>query len=129
MKKATILTLALVLAAGVGTALAGSPEGKTKTVEGTLVDSKCYLKGGFTGNDHGGMAGCGTACAKMGIPVALLTTEGKLYTLAIPAPQLAEHVGQTLRATGSVKSGALVPDKVEVKKGDAWEKVNLATMM
>ncbi len=58
MKRTTILTLALVLAAGVSTALAGG-EGEGKTIEGTLVDEKCYLRMGATGNDHLGVKGGG----------------------------------------------------------------------
>lgn len=128
-KRATILTLALVLALGVGLAMAGEKESKAKTVEGTLVDSKCYLGGGATGNDHMGMKGCGTACAKSGIPVGVLTAEGKYFTLALPAPQLADYIGQTARATGVVKQGSIVPDKVEVKKGEKWEEVKLSAVM
>lgn len=128
MKRTTVLSLALVLTAGVGTALAGG-EGKAKTVEGTLVDSKCYLMGGLTGNDHMGMKGCGTACAKAGNPVGLLTAEGKYYPLIVAAPQVADHVGHTLRASGTMKSGSLIPDKLEMKEGTSWKEIKLGTMM
>lgn len=129
MKRATILTLALVLAVGVGLALAGEKDGKAKTVEGTLVDSKCYIAGGATGNDHMGMKGCGTACAKSGIPVGLLTADGKYLTVALPAPLLADYVGQTARATGIIKVNSIVPEKLEVKKGDKWEEVKVSALM
>jgi hypothetical protein len=129
-KKVTILVLAIVLLAVVGAALAG----EHKTVEGTLVDTKCYLSNEKnTSNDHitpkGTMPNCGTACAKMGIPVALLTADGKVITLAVPAGQVADHVGKTARATGLVKGSAIVAEKLEVKEGSAWKEVNLATMM
>ena len=124
MKRATILTLALVLAAGVSTALAGS-EGEGKTIEGKLVSAKCYLRAGMTDNDHAGMKGCGTACVNAGNPIGLLTAEGKYYTLVIPAPQIAEHVGQTLRASGTIKAGSLVPDKLEMKEGNSWKEVKI----
>lgn len=126
-KRATILTLVAVMAIGVSTALAG---GQGKTVEGTLVDTKCYLMNSAnTGNDHGKMTGCGTACAKMGIPVSVLTAEGKVLTLAIPAGQVADYVGKTARVTGAVKHGAIVAEGIEVKEGNSWKKVDLATMM
>ena len=132
-KKASILALAVVLAAVVGTAFAGE-EGKDKTVEGTLVDTKCYLSNAKnSGNDHvtpkGTMPSCGTACAKMGIPVALLTADGKVITLAVPAGQVADYLGKIARATGLVKGSAIVAEKLEVKEGGAWKEVNLATMM
>ncbi len=124
MKRATILTLALVLAAGVSTALAGG-EGEGKMIEGKLVSAKCYLRAGMTGNDHAGMKGCGTACVNAGNPVGLLTAEGKYYTLVIPAPQIAEHVGQTLRGSGTIKAGSLIPDKLEMKEGGSWKEVKI----
>jgi len=127
MKRITTLTLALVLAVGVGLALAGEKE--AKTVEGTLVDAKCYLAGGFKGNDHMGTAKCGTACAKSGLPVGVLTTEGKYLTVAVPSPQVAEIVGETVRATGAVKNNTITPEKLEVKKNGKWEEVKLAAMM
>ena len=54
---------------------------KTETVTGQLVDSACYAKDkANTGNDHKGMgATCAQDCAKKGVPVALVTTDGKVY--------------------------------------------------
>jgi hypothetical protein len=75
------------------------------------------------------MTGCGTACAKMGIPVSVLTAEGKVLTLAIPAAQVADYVGKTARVSGKVKHGAIVAETIEVKEGSSWKKVDLATMM
>jgi hypothetical protein len=75
------------------------------------------------------MTGCGTACAKMGIPVSVLTAEGKVLTLAIPAAQVADYVGKTARVSGKVKHGAIVAETIEVKEGNSWKKVDLATMM
>ncbi len=128
MKRRTSLILVLVLAAGVSAALAGG-EGEGKTIEGTLVDAKCYLRMGATGNDHMEMKGCGTMCAKRGQPVGLLTAEGKYYPLIVAAPQVAEHVGETLRASGTLKSGSLILDKLEMKEGDSWKEVKIGTMM
>ena len=132
-KKVTILALAMGLVAVVGAALAGE-HSKGNTVEGTLVDTKCYLSNAKnSGNDHvtpkGTMPSCGTACAKMGIPVALLTADGKVITLAVPAGQVADYLGKIARATGLVKGSAIVAEKLEVKEGGAWKEVNLATMM
>jgi len=129
MKRNAILILAMVLTVGVGLALAGE-SGGAKTVEGTLVDTGCYFKNAqLTGNDHGSMPGCGTACAKGGNPVGILTKEGKHFPLVIASPLVADHVGHTVRATGSVVQGSFVPSKLEVKKGEKWEAVKLPGMM
>ncbi len=88
MKRRGIFTLTLVLTMGVAVALSG---GEGKTIEGTLVDTKCYsMDARNVSNDHvtpkGTLPKCATACANMGIPVAILTAGGKVYTLAVPAP-------------------------------------------
>src|SRR3990172_448263 len=78
-------------------------EDKKVTVEGTLVDSKCYLKdNSLTGNDHGPMKQCGTMCLKGGTPGALLTKDKKFYALIAPSPALAMHVGETIRVNGAL---------------------------
>jgi len=124
MKRLTIVALTLVVLAGVGVALAAD-----KPVEGVLVDTACYLKMGAKTNDHGPMKGCGTACAKGGIPVGILTPEGKYVTLGVAAPMVADHVGKTVRASGSVKEGVLLADKFEVKEGSAWKEIKLGPTM
>jgi hypothetical protein len=68
-----------------------------KTVEGELVDLHCYAAGGAKGEEHGKK--CGAACAKSGIPVAVLA-DGKTMTLATNPKPLAEAVGKTVRITG-----------------------------
>lgn len=134
MKKTTTLTLVLALALGTGVALAGGM-GKAETVQGTLVDSKCYSMAPDknAGNDHmtpqGTMKNCGTACANMGVPVNLLTAEGKVFTLAVPASAVANYVGQEARASGMLHQRTLVVQKLEVKEGTNWKEVKIATMM
>ena len=124
MKRATILTLAFVLAAGISTAQSvNKVEGKT--IEGELVSAMCYIRAGLTGNDHMDMKGCGTACVKSGNPVGLLTTDGEYYTLVLPAPEIADHVGRTMRATGIIRSGSLAPDKLEMQEGGSWKEVKI----
>ena len=126
MKRTTILTLALVLAVAVGVALAKGPT----TIEGTLVDTKCYFADAANkSNDHGPVKGCGTMCAKAGSPVGILTAAGKHYPLVVPSPAVAEHVGQTVRATGTVREGSFVPTKLEMKKGNNWQEIKLGGSM
>ncbi len=99
--------------------------GQQVTVEGELLSAKCYLRADLTGNDHLGMEGCGTACVRSGNPVGLLTAEGRYYTLVVPAPEIADHIGRRLRASGTIKAGSLVPDRLDMEQGGSWEEVNI----
>jgi hypothetical protein len=97
---------AIVVAFGVSTRAA------TETVTGKLIDQSCYDHDKTaTGNDHkmGGkdVAGCAAMCAKKGQPVALLTTDGKVYTVkgglaAENNAKLVAHMGHTVSITGDV---------------------------
>lgn len=122
MKRTMILSTILALSVFAGTAMAGP-------VEGTLVDGKCFLGMGAKGNDHGDMKQCGTMCAKMGIPVGIVTAEGKFLTLVLPTLQVAKYVGQTVRAEGMTKEGMLIAESLEVKKDGKWTKVKIGDMM
>jgi hypothetical protein len=127
MKKAVfsiLAVLALVVAVGVASAQ------KEATFEGTLVDSKCYLKdNSLTGNDHGPVKECGTMCLKGGTPGGLLTKDKKFHAILAPSLVLAPHVGQQVRIKGSVHNGAILASKVEVNKDGTWEEVKLGMMM
>ena len=127
MRKTLFLVLvAFALAVGVGVYAAE----KETTLEGTLVDSKCYLKdNSLTGNDHGPVKGCGTMCLKGGTPGALLTKDKKFHAILAPSPVLADHVGQTIRVRGTLHNGAILANKVEVSKDGKWEEVKLGVMM
>jgi len=106
------------------------------TVEGLLVDTRCYgMSQDNIGQDHKGgeLKGCATACAKMGIPVALLKdgqAGGDLYVLSSPAPMVADHMAKEARLVGDeIAPGLVIPKKLEVKSGDAWEEVQTSAMM
>jgi hypothetical protein len=97
---------------------------------GTLVDASCYMTDSTqSGNDHLDMKRCGTACLKMGKPAGIVTSEKKFFILLAPSPDIAEYVGQTIRVTGKLRNGALLVDKLEVKKGSGWVTAKLSTMM
>jgi len=103
-----------------------------QTWTGSLVDASCYLKDGASmasGNNHMGMKDCGTVCLKMGQPAGILTPEKKLILLILPSPAVADYVEQPIRVTGTLKNGAIVVTKFEVKKGDGWKTVKLPNMM
>jgi hypothetical protein len=103
---------------------------KAVTIEGTLVDSKCYaMDNSLTGNDHGAVKGCGTMCLKAGTPAGILTKDKKFYAVLAPAPVLADHVGAQARVTGKLMNGSIAASKVEIEKGGKWEEVKLGAMM
>jgi hypothetical protein len=103
---------------------------KKVTLEGTLVDSKCYLADhSLTGNDHMGTKNCGTICLKQGNPAGLLTREKHFHILVAPALALAPYVGQEVRITGADHEGVIAVEKAEVHKDGKWEDINLKAMM
>ncbi|HKQ20106.1 MAG TPA: hypothetical protein VJW75_10210, partial [Candidatus Eisenbacteria bacterium] len=98
-----------------GTA-AGRAPGSVAAVEGTLIDMRCYSQDrAFKANDHrigdAMIEGCAQACAKLGIPVALLTSSGDVVLLLAPSPDFADHMGREARAVGRwALHGAVRPD-------------------
>lgn len=100
-----------------------------RTVQGTLVDSKCYLSDNSqTGNAHGAMAECGAMCLKGGVPAAVVTRDKKFTPLIAPSTALASYVGQQVRVTGAEHSGSILLAKFEVNKNGRWEEVKLGGM-
>jgi hypothetical protein len=86
----------------------------TETVTGKIIDQSCYVKdtANNAGNDHKMPADtkdCAVACAKKGAPMALLTSDGKVYTItgglaADHNAKLVPHVAHTVSITGEVTS-------------------------
>src|SRR5215471_14253904 len=67
--------------------LAFSAPAFAETVKGQVVDMACYnADKSNTGVDHkmpkGDTKDCATACAKAGQPLALLTSDGKVYQIS-----------------------------------------------
>ncbi len=85
---------------------------KTETITGQIVDESCYkMDKSNTGKDHkmphGDTKDCAVACAKQGQPLALLTTDGKVYEIAggLAADKNAKlipHISHTVEITGDV---------------------------
>jgi len=83
----------------------------TQTISGRLVDETCYKQNKVnTGVDHKmpeDTPGCAVTCAKMGLPVALLTDDGKVYTVtgdlaANNNAKLVPHMSHKVELTGDV---------------------------
>jgi hypothetical protein len=100
----------------------------TETVTGKVIDQMCYTKdkANNAGPDHkmpADTAGCALACAKMGRPMALLTTDGKVYTLKGGLAEnmnakLLAHIAHTVSITGDVakeKDGSMSIAAAELK--------------
>ncbi len=104
--------LASVAAAAFLTAMAAPAFAATQTVTGQIIDQQCYMKdmANNKGNDHkmpADMAGCAAMCAKKGNPMALLTSDGKVYTItgdlaANMNAKLVPHISHTVSITGDV---------------------------
>jgi hypothetical protein len=105
------LLVALIVGTSVVSPRAPSSAG-AQTVKGKLVDAACYkLDKSNVAVDHrmpqGNEKNCAIECARTGFPVALLTSDGKLYivtgALAVNNnAALISHMGHTVTLTGDV---------------------------
>ena len=85
---------------------------KDATVKGQIIDMACYnMDKSNAGVDHkmpkGDTKDCAIACAKGGRPMALLTTDGKVYQIsgglaADKNAKLIAHIAHTVEVTGDV---------------------------
>ena len=85
---------------------------KDATVKGQIVDMSCQkMDKSNTGVDHkmpkGETKDCAIACAKGGKPLALLTSDGKVYEIggglaADKNAKLIAHISHTVEVTGDV---------------------------
>ena len=85
---------------------------KTETITGQIVDQTCYMKDKANNGATHNMSGkegvdCAAMCAKKGAPLALLTSDGKVYTIAggLAADtnaKLIPHISHTVEVTGDV---------------------------
>ena len=104
--------LAGLTVAGFVVAMSAPLLAATETVKGQIVDEGCYkMDKSNTGVDHkmpkGDTKDCAVACAKAGRPMAVLTSDGKVYEIAggLAADKNAKivpHVGHTVEVTGDV---------------------------
>jgi hypothetical protein len=104
--------LAVLAAVAFVMALGAPAFAKTETVKGQIVDQACYkMDKSNTGVDHkmpkGDTKDCAIGCAKAGRPLALLTSDGKVYEIAggLAADKNAKlipHIAHTVEITGDV---------------------------
>jgi hypothetical protein len=77
--------------------------GKPVTLIGTVVDTGCYVSHDSTGPKH---IDCATACAKNGVPLAILDAKGKLFVPIgadhkNPNTQLMPFIEKKVKVTGT----------------------------
>jgi hypothetical protein len=104
--------LAGLAAAAFVVALGAPAFAATETIKGQIVDQACYkMDKANTGVDHkmpkGDTKDCAIGCAKAGRPLAVLTSDGKVYEIAggLAADKNAKlipHVAHTVEITGDV---------------------------
>lgn len=125
---------------------------KKVTVQGHLVDTKCYGMGvnmdkpalNYQNNhmvpnpknesEMMKIPSCATACANLGIPVGIVDGSkpgNKTYVLITPANQLANYMDKEARVEGmaAYDGNGIIPQKVEVKEDGKWIEVKIGTMM
>ncbi len=103
----------------------GGQAGKAITVQGEVVCLSCYLTHGAKGESH---AKCATACINKGLPMGILTKDGKLFVVledhakASAYQQLKKFAAKTVTVTGVVASRNGITGIAVQKVGEAAAK-------
>ena len=77
-----------------------APAAESVTITGRVVDTSCFLALGRSGTEH---KQCATACARAGVPLAILSTDGTLYIPVSAKPADAQNPRLAPFAEGPVK--------------------------
>lgn len=118
----TALALMAIVLPASAQAQMEAPSSEVQTISGTVVDLSCKFGHGLSGKDH---RMCSQVCADKGIPLAILSDDGKLYlpiTADMPGSSsndlLKEFAEQEVTVTGQVFSagGASAIRIDEIKK-------------
>ena len=131
-KRITLMLAAIFLLAASSSLLAEKMHGEAHkagkaTVEGTLVDMKCYFGMNTSGEKH---AKCAAKCARSGLPMGVMKKgTSEVYTLLAPAPAVADYSEQAVRVTGTITGHVLDPETFEVQKAGKWVEVQLPDTM
>jgi len=78
--------------------------GNDMTITGQVVDLNCYVTNGASGAGH---KTCGEACAKAGVPLGILSSDGTIYVPVSSKPgdpqnpKLAAFVEGKVKVTGT----------------------------
>jgi len=116
---AIVALASLALAAGAEVTMK-KPAPPPATLTGEVVDTGCYLSRGARGEKH---IECATKCISEGMPMGILTADGKLYLITLNHDnpdaygKLKDMAGKTVSVTGVVntRSGMQGIDVTDVK--------------
>jgi predicted lipoprotein with Yx(FWY)xxD motif len=86
-----------------------APKGKPVSITGTVVDTGCYVSHDSKGEAH---AKCAEACAKNGVPLAILDEHGTLYM-----PIAVEHKDQNAKLMPFIEKRVKVTGTILEKGG------------
>ena len=95
---------------------------KDSQIEGEVVDLTCYTSRGLSGAGH---KSCATRCLTRGAPAGLVDQYGNIFVIIAPSPGYASYAAQTIRLSGSVEDGRIIPNRMEVMTGKNWAEVTL----
>ncbi len=104
-------------------------QGEELELIGTIAGARCFAENSENiGNDHnrpeGFIKGCGTTCATLGLPVAVVeggTKDGKVWVLLTNSQAMADYIAAPVRVSGIVRDeGILIPTRIELKTSDGW---------
>jgi hypothetical protein len=85
------------------------PKGKTVSITGIVVDTGCYVSHDSKGEGH---SKCAEACAKNGVPLAILDEHGTLFM-----PIAVEHKDQNAKLMPFIEKRVKVTGTVMEKGG------------
>jgi len=114
MKRLVVISAVLALAVWSAAVVAADAKAKAKpaakmTLKGELVDMGCYMGHEAKGEKH---KECALKCISNGMPMGLLTADGKLYLVTLnhdsadPYNQCKEWAGSMVEITGAVSQRA-----------------------
>jgi len=126
IKRKTGFILILICSMALGLLYPQNQEKKGNTkdlqIEGEVVDLTCYTSRGLSGAGH---KACATRCLTRGAPAGLVDQDGNIFVIIAPSPGYASYAAQTIRLSGSVKDGRIIPNKMEEMTGKNWAEVIL----
>ena len=102
-------TAALILAVASLAMAHDDHPGKPITIVGQVIDTGCYLTHDSKGDSH---ATCAAACAKAGVPLAILDDSGKVYM-----PIAMDHKNQNLKLMPFIEKRVKVAGTAVTKGG------------
>ena len=118
-----VILLTLVFGAQLSWVSAETVSGEKgkQIIEGRLASAGCNLNHkAVIKNDR---KACAVFCAKQGLPVGVMTEDGKFYPLLVRTVEIAEYVEETVRVEGQMSSGLFLVSKIEMQDGGEWKEI------